>query len=329
MTAFANTATQLAFAVHENPGVFALLLGSGLSRAAEIPTGWEITVDLVRRVATAQGVEEQSDWAAWYRDTQGKEPDYSDLLGQLADTPAERRAILHRYIEPDEDDRAEGRKLPTAGHKAIAQMVRDQHVRVIVTTNFDRLLENALRDEGVEPTVIGSPDALRGAEPLTHSRCYVVKLHGDYKDARILNTEDELAGYPSEYDALLDRIFDEHGLLVCGWSGEWDDALRSAILRAPNRRYPLFWASRGDLRGRGEELVNARKGVVVPITDADSFLTTLAEQVATIERTSRRNPIGIDMVVSRAKKYLSGPEHRIHLADLVAEEVNSIIARLQ
>jgi hypothetical protein len=36
--------TQLAFSVYENKGVFAVLLGSGLSRAAEIPTGWEITL---------------------------------------------------------------------------------------------------------------------------------------------------------------------------------------------------------------------------------------------------------------------------------------------
>ncbi|BDO05164.1 hypothetical protein KAM622c_47510 [Klebsiella quasipneumoniae subsp. quasipneumoniae] len=55
--------TQLAFSIHENKGVFAILLGSGLSRSAEIPTGWEITIDLVRRVALAQGEEEQSDWA--------------------------------------------------------------------------------------------------------------------------------------------------------------------------------------------------------------------------------------------------------------------------
>src|SRR4051812_30108201 len=36
--------TQLSFSVYENRGVFALLIGSGLSRAAEIPTGWEITL---------------------------------------------------------------------------------------------------------------------------------------------------------------------------------------------------------------------------------------------------------------------------------------------
>ena len=34
---------SLAFSIYENPGVYCILLGSGVSRAAEIPTGWEIT----------------------------------------------------------------------------------------------------------------------------------------------------------------------------------------------------------------------------------------------------------------------------------------------
>jgi hypothetical protein len=51
-----NLNTQLAFSLMENKGVFAVLLGSGVSRAADIPTGWEITLDLIRRVGTAQGV---------------------------------------------------------------------------------------------------------------------------------------------------------------------------------------------------------------------------------------------------------------------------------
>ena len=106
-------------------------------------------------------------------------------------------------------------------------------------------MENALRERGIEPTVVSSVDALTGAEPITHSTCYVLKLHGDYKDARILNTESELSGYPAPYDALLDRILDEHGLIISGWSGEWDHALRAAFLRAPNRRYSMFWAARG------------------------------------------------------------------------------------
>lgn len=189
-------------------------------------------------------------------------------------------------------------------------------------------MESALRDIGVEPTVIASPDTLQGAEPIIHSNCYILKLHGDYKDARILNTDGELSAYPEAYNTLLDRIFDEHGLLVCGWSGEWDNALRAAIERAPNRRYAMFWAARGKLGGRADELCSARKGVVVPISDANSFFGTLVEQVEALARSQRQNPVGVDLLVSRAKRYLAKPEHRIQLADLMSDEVQRIKQRL-
>lgn len=263
--------TQLAFSIYENKGVFAVLIGSGLSRAAQIPTGWEITLDLIRRVASAQGEGDQPDWAAWYRSRTGAEPNYSTLLEDLGSTPAERRAVLHSYIEPTPEDIEQGRKVPTAAHRSIARLVAAGYIRVIITTNFDRLMENALRDEGVEPTVVSSVDALAGAEPLTHSRCYVLKLHGDYKDARILNTDEELSTYPDAYNTLLDRIFDEHGLIVCGWSGEWDHALRAAMLRAPNRRYPVFWATRGSPGDGAQQLIAHRHARVIEIAGADEF----------------------------------------------------------
>lgn len=324
MAGFGDPITQTAFSIHENKGVFALMLGSGVSRAAEIPTGWEITLDLIRRVAEAEGVPEQSDWGKWYFETEGKEPDYSDLLAKLATTQSERRQILHSYIEPDEEDREEGRKLPTEAHKAIARLVRSGHVRVIVTTNFDRLMENALREEGIEPTVVSSVDTFKGAEPLTHSQCYIFKVHGDYKDTRILNTEDELVGYPPEFDAVLDRIFDEYGLVICGWSGEWDAALRSAVTRAPNRRYPIFWASRGRLGEKAKEISSLRGGIEIPISDADTFFDELSEKVKTLEESRRQNPVGVDLVISRAKRYLAKAEYRIQYSDLLNGEVERI-----
>lgn len=212
----ADALTPLAFAVYGNPGVYALLLGSGLSRAAGIPTGWEITLDLIRRVAVAQGEADQPDWAAWYRGKFAKEPSYSELIAQLGPSADERRAILNGYIEPTEEDLQQGRKIPTKAHHAIARLVQRGMVRVLITTNFDRLLEQALRERGTEPTVVDSVHAIAGAEPLPHARCYLIKLHGDYKDARIRNTELELSEYPAEFTTLLDRIFEDHGLIVCG-----------------------------------------------------------------------------------------------------------------
>lgn len=320
--------THLAFALYENKGAFALLLGSGLSRSAEIPTGWEITVDLVRRVSLAKGVDEQTDWAAWYRESTGSEPNYSTLLEELTSSPEERRSILHSYIEPSESDLHEGRKTPTAAHRAIARLVRSGYIRVIVTTNFDRLMENALREQGVEPTVVASLDALLGAEPLAHSACYILKLHGDYKDARILNTDSELATYPAAYDGLLDRIFDEYGMIVSGWSGEWDHALRAAFLRAPNRRYATYWASRGSLGNGADQIVAQRAARVVPIVGADSFFTGIESRVETLATTHRQNPQSIDLLVNSTKRYLAKSEFRIQLEELFADEIKNLVERL-
>jgi hypothetical protein len=57
------------------------------------------------------------------------------------------------------------------------------------------LVETALREAGVEPTVIASDDAIAGATPLVHSKWTVIKVHGDYLDARIKNTDAELEDY--------------------------------------------------------------------------------------------------------------------------------------
>jgi len=81
---------SLAFSVYSNPGTYALLLGSGISRAAGIRTGWEIVLDLVEKVARLQGEEPEPSPEAWYRQKFGEDPEYSKLLEYLAATPSER-----------------------------------------------------------------------------------------------------------------------------------------------------------------------------------------------------------------------------------------------
>ena len=84
--------TQLSFAIYENPGVYALLIGSGVSRAAHIPTGWEITLDLIRRIAQLHGNQDHHDLVLWYKQTFDTEPNYSDLVQNLGESPEERRS---------------------------------------------------------------------------------------------------------------------------------------------------------------------------------------------------------------------------------------------
>ena len=316
---------SLAFSIQANRGVYAVLVGSGISRAAKIPTGWEITLDLVRKLATLQGETAEPGPEAWYREKFGTEPDYSDLLENLARTPAERQQLLRSYWEPDEQEREEGDKQPTAAHHAIAALVAQGFIKVIITTNFDQLMERALRDAGVVPSVLSSPDHVQGALPLIHTQCCVLKLHGDYLDTRIRNTPSELEAYPEEFDRLLDRIFDEFGLIVCGWSATWDNALRNAIERCPSRRFTTYWAVRGEPSDEAQRLIDHRGTEVISIENADAFFQTVQQHVESIEEFSRPHPLSTEAAVASLKRYLSEPRYRIQLSDLINETIDRII----
>ncbi len=316
---------SLAFSIQASKGVYAILLGSGISRAARIPTGWEITLDLTRKLAQLYNEDCGAEPDSWYLSKFGKPTEYSGLLDALAKTPAERQQLLRNYWEPTEQEREEGAKLPTAAHRAIAALVAQGFIRVIITTNFDRMMETALVDAGVVPTVLSSPDQVHGALPLIHTQCCVFKIHGDYLDTRIRNTPAELDVYPPEFDRLLDRIFDEFGLVVCGWSAVWDVGLRNALLRAPSRRFATYWTVREEPTDEAKRLIEHRGAQVVRIKDADTFFESVRRHVESIEEFSRPHPLSIDAAVASLKRYLTEPRFRIQLADLVDESVERAV----
>jgi hypothetical protein len=317
---------SLAFSIQAGRGVYAILLGSGVSRGAGMPTGWEITLDLIRRLAALHKENCEPDPERWYVSKFGKSAEYSDLLDSVVTTPAERQQLLRAYWEPNEKEREEGAKQPTTAHRAIAALVAQGFVKVIITTNFDRLMETALADAGVVPTVLSSPDQVHGAVPLIHTQCCVLKVNGDYLDTRIRNTPAELAAYPAEYDQLLDRVFDEFGLVVCGWSADWDIALRDALFRTPSRRFTTYWAVRGEISDDARRLIEHRGARAIPIKDADTFFLAVQRHVETLEEFSRPHPLSTEAAVASLKRYLSGPLHRIQLGDLIDETVDQVVA---
>ena len=283
---------SLVISIQRNPGAYALLLGSGVSSAAGVPTGSEVTLKLVRELAVVSGQSTIPDPDRWYTEKFGEPPNYSKLVTELAGTQAERQRLLRPYFEPSQKDRAKGAKRPTAAHRAIARLVGQKFIRVIITTNFDRLIEEALEDEGTTPTILGSPEQVRSMMPLTHTPCCLFKIHGDYLDTRILNTPTELKTYPDEYEKLLDRIFDDFGLVVCGWSAVGDSALCNAMYRTTSRRFTTYWAIKqrelaSDEARRLIEHCDARE---VKIENADSFFLRIQKGIESLATASRPQP---------------------------------------
>ena len=312
-----NPLQSLAFSIQSNRGVYAVLIGSGVSKAAGIPTGWDVTLALVGKLAAVLNEAPEPDPESWFRDKLGTEPDYSHLLDQLAKTQPERQQLLRGYWEPTEEQREEGEKEPTAAHHAIAALASRGFIKVIITTNFDKLMERALSAAGIEATVLSTADQIQGAPPLNHIQHLVFKVHGDYLDTRIRNTEAELAAYPPEVDGLLDRIFNDYGLIVCGWSGEWDPALRAALERASSRRYTTYRTTPQRPSPVAERLIAHRRAEVIEIEDADTFFETVKEYVTAIDEFSEPHPLSVDVAVTKPKRYLPDPRYQFRPSDLV------------
>jgi len=271
--------------------------------------------------------EVDSDPVEWYKSKFDKPPDYSELIAALADTQAERSMLLRPYFEPTGEEREEGLKIPTRAHHAIAELIEAGYIKVIVTTNFDRLLEQALGDRNIIPQVLSTSDEILGAIPVIHSPITILKVNGDYLDTRIKNTLGELESYDVALVKMLDRIFDEFGLIICGWSGTWDVALSDAIRRSPNRRFTTYITHLSEVSKVIKELIELRRAKTIKIEDADSFFTTLAEKVQAIEDYEQPHPMSKEIAVARLKKYIVKDKFRIKLYDFVFSEVTQTLVQ--
>lgn len=320
---------SLSFSMESNKGVYALLLGSGVSYSAGIPTGWHILETLCGRLMKVQG-SDKANAIEWYEEKYGKQPAYDEVIELLAKTSSDRNGLLREFFEPSKDDQEHGLKVPTQAHKAIAELVHDGFIKVIVTTNFDRLMEQALDALNVQYQTLYHDSDIEGMRPLTHAECTIIKVHGDYRDMRFKNITDELKEYSPELKGLLKQVFNDYGMIVSGWSAEWDTALKHTIRSVVGRRYSWYWHNFNEyLNPAAHEVVEFRDAhVIVDNRGADIFFYQLKENVLSISQNKKLNPDTLAMKISRLKKLLT-QNRTIEINDFITNETEVLIENMK
>lgn len=316
---------SLAFSVHNNPRAYAVLLGAGVSIPSGTPGAWEVVRGLITGAARAStGGTEPEDPEAWYETTRGKKPTYQGVLKEFAPTPEERQRLLRPHFDPQ----ANGGRRPTAAHRAIAKLVKTRNVRVILTLNFDKLMEDALNEEGVHPTVIETPSKLGASlSPLHTLDCVVVHLHGDYlSPLAMLNTDSELESYDTHLQEFLREILTNYGLIIAGWSAVYDPALKSLIEQHYPNRYTPTWIEPFNLSTQATDLITQLKATRIE-SNADEALGFLEDAVVSMATKRSRHPLAVPVAVATAKRELSKEPVSIHLHDTLHSEL-SLIATL-
>lgn len=322
--------SALTLSVYNNKGVYALLLGSGVSLEAKIMSGWKVTEDLIKKVAVIQGENIPENAYAWYKDRFGCEAEYSNLLEQLGKKPSELESLLRPYFEPSEEDETQGYKKPTIAHKAIAEMAKRGYFKLIITTNFDQLMETALNEQNVKYQTICHESEIEGKVPLYHHSLTLLKINGDYKDCRFRNTEKELNKYPKELVDYLKPALKDFGLITCGWSATWDIALIRLIANGKKHRYSYYFTYVGDSADKIGVLSGKCGGELLKIEGADDFFTEMNEKLKALEAVNEKNmEIDAQIAVARVKEYIPDQKKIIKYSDLFERMTEKVITDMK
>ena len=237
----------------------AWLLGAGVSAAAGIPTATEMTWSFKRllycteqrkplafcsdlgdpllRKRLQRYFDEKKSFPAL-----GADDEYAVYFEAAYGAESDRR----RYIDDCVRDAR-----PSYGHLALGALMAVERVRLVWTTNFDRLTEDAgaVAFGGSGRVMVASPDTAAVADTALHEERWplVGKLHGDFQSTRLRNTNEELRHQDERLRAALLESCRRFGLVIVGYSGRDSsimDVLDEAI--ADGRGFPngLFWLNR-------------------------------------------------------------------------------------
>lgn len=231
---------------------FTLILGAG----ASVQSGAQLARPILEQVVGSY------DWDKW-----------NAYLSRCNDE--DRFAHLRALIEGSS---------PSPGYRALADLVRASYFDVILSTNFDPLLEDALNTAGlrrrdtmllVHP--IMDPRFIAQQLSTREPRVKVVKLHGDLFYRKFLFTAAEITAYPEHLKRGLYEPLNHRDVLVVGHA--LSDANLNACFDDVDRS--VWKVDPGKPSAAAAELLKRRKSLELCIAGEagtfDAFFMTLRE----------------------------------------------------
>lgn len=166
-----DAVVPVAYAMQASPPKrYALLLGAGISVAAALPTASDVSGNMILAVAEGRGGEKVERGGennevclAWFEEAFGGEPaTFQHLMKELGISEANRKDGLKKFIyRTDVNGGPAPGTPPTEAHRVIARLVKSGRISLIITTNFDTLMEEALKAETVPYEVITEESDVR------------------------------------------------------------------------------------------------------------------------------------------------------------------------
>jgi hypothetical protein len=185
---------------------------------------------------------------------------YFDATGRFpSDGSDEEYSHYFRSAYPDEQDRRRyvdrlvTNASPSHGHIALACLLKLEKARIVWTTNFDGMVEDAASQVfGTTTKLVTSTldSAQLAMEALNEGRWpLLAKLHGDFRSRQLKNTSEELQAQDARLRKALVEACKRYGLATIGYSGRDHsvmDALEEGLDNGNGYPFGLFWFHRSD-----------------------------------------------------------------------------------
>jgi len=264
---------------------FCFILGAGASRDSGIKTGGEMAEDWLRKLHEDRnhGKLSLADWiaAAHLGITDFDEKSPSKFYSQLYELLYKgKEQAGFSYLETIMEGKA-----PSFGYSVLSYLLSETQHRIVITTNFDNLVTDALSiHAGTFPIVVNEDSLVHYVRANVH-RPLIAKIHGSLGfKPKSVNGDLTLS---EDWRKALAAIFQTHTPIVIGYDGN-DGSLMRLLEEAAADAPPEFiwWCYHckdcDDPKRRVEEqpehvkkLINSRPAEFVPIPGFDLLMLKL------------------------------------------------------
>jgi protein O-mannosyl-transferase len=252
---------------------FCFILGAGASRASGIPTGSELVITWMDELKKMYPEYELKAW-------QEKEKISTAELASSYPKIYDKRFELNKkdgfaYLE-----KAMEGKEPSCGYSVLAQILEINIHSIVITTNFDSLIEDALFIyTHKKPLVIGHESLAGYITPLGR-RPIIVKIHRDLFFSP-KNSSEQTNELEADFKKNLGSIFRYYTPLVIGYGGN-DGSLMHFLENLEEIEGGMLWFYQqkdGNPNSRIQKLVEKFKGFGIPIEGFDELMLQIGNEL--------------------------------------------------
>ena len=267
---------------------FCFVLGAGASKMSGIPTGADLAMEWLRDLHRDLDFEGRP-LEAWATEPNLGIPGFD--LKQVARfySPLyekrfrDSRESGYAHLEQVMDD-----KVPSYGYAVLAYLLSETHHKIVITTNFDNLVADALSIHStVFPLVVGH-DSLVDYARVDLRRPLIAKVHGGLGFAP-KSTPGDLQALSKGWQDALGEIFRRCSPIVIGYDGN-DGSLMDFLEGMPQQSIDgLRWcfydpdggghASLDRVPERIRNFVASQRGRLVPIPGFDEIMLLLQQNI--------------------------------------------------